>query len=57
MLLRALRPDPLDSVKIEDLIETFLSESPTGLEILPESDLHQALHKFVEKDDKGAITE
>jgi len=54
--MKALRPEPLDTVKIEDLIESYLGTS-TLLEILPEADLHLALHNFVEKDENNAISE
>jgi len=55
LLMRALRPEPLDSVKIEDIIESYLGDPSQGLEILPEGELHLALHHFVEKDDNSAI--
>jgi double-strand break repair protein MRE11 len=53
-----LRPEPLDNTKVEDLIESFLGATPSDvLEILPEADLHVALHSFVEKDEKNAIAD
>ncbi len=57
VVLKNMKPDPLDNVRIEDLIESFLSDSAKALEILPEAELHNALHQFVEKHDKNAITE
>jgi len=55
--LKNMKPDPLDTIKIEDLIQSFLSESAKGLEILPEHELNNALNQFVEKDEKTAITD
>jgi hypothetical protein len=52
-----LRPDPLDKMRIEDLIGNLLATSENMLEILPEEDLNLALHNFVEKDEKSAIEE
>jgi len=58
-LIKTLRPEPLDTVSIEDLIESFLTvgSGPAPLQILPESEFHLALHNFVEKEDKSAITD
>jgi hypothetical protein len=56
-LAQALQPEPLDEVKIEDLIENFLESSAAPLELIAEADFHLALHKFVEKDEKSAISE
>ena len=57
LLLRTMKPDPLDNLKIEDLIESYLYESTKPLEILPEHELNNALTSFVDKDDKSAISE
>jgi hypothetical protein len=57
LLLRATKPDPLDNLKIEDLIQSFLVDTSKPLEILPENDLSTALSAFVDKDDKAAISE
>jgi len=51
-----MRPDPLDAIRIEDLIESYL-DVVQGLSILPESELHNALRAFIDKDDDGAIKE
>jgi len=56
LLARATRPEVLDDTRIEDLIGAFLGPSQ-ALEILPEHELHLALHSFVEKEEKTAITE
>jgi hypothetical protein len=56
LLARATRPENLDDTRIEDLIGAFLGPTQT-LEILPENELHLALHSFVEKDEKTAIAE
>lgn len=56
LLARATRPENLDDTRIEDLIGAFLGPTQT-LEILPENELHLALHSFVEKDEKSAIAE
>ncbi len=56
LMAAALRPEPADQIRIEDLIESYL-ESSANLEILPEHDFHVALHQFVEKDEKSAITQ
>eukprot|EP01087_Luapelamoeba_hula_P012285 TRINITY_DN3409_c2_g1_i1.p1 TRINITY_DN3409_c2_g1~~TRINITY_DN3409_c2_g1_i1.p1 ORF type:complete len:883 (-),score=232.33 TRINITY_DN3409_c2_g1_i1:59-2377(-) len=56
LLLRACRPEPLDDTRIEDLIASFLGPQHK-LELLPEHELNYALHNFVEKDEKNAITE
>jgi len=53
---RAVRPEVLDTTKIEDLILSFLG--PSGaVEILPETDFTNALNNFVEKEEKTAISE
>lgn len=57
MLMRALRPDPLDAVRVEDLVDNFLNEGKEALQIFPDSDFHNALHQFVEKEEKNAISE
>lgn len=57
MLKRALRPEPLETIRIEDLIDTFLYDPDHSLSILPEPDFNRALQQFVEKDDKNAISE
>lgn len=57
MLIKALRPDPVEAIRMEDLIETFLNDAQHSLGILPESDFNRALQQFVEKDDKNAISE
>lgn len=46
------RPEALDETKISDLIAQHLSHD---LQILPELELTNALHDFVEKDNKAAI--
>jgi len=56
LLLRATRPEPLDDTRIEDLIASFLGPAQK-LELLPEHELNFALHNFIEKDEKSAITE
>ena len=55
--MRAMKPDPLDNLKMEDLIQSFLVDTSKPLEILPENDLNSALSAFVDKDDKSAISE
>lgn len=57
LLIKALRPDPVDAIRIEDLIDTFLSDAQSSLGILLESEFNRALQQFVEKDDKNAISE
>jgi len=42
---------------IEDLVRKCFTTAATKLDILPEDDLNIAIHNFVEKDDKQAITE
>eukprot|EP01117_Protostelium_nocturnum_P020548 TRINITY_DN9299_c0_g1_i2.p1 TRINITY_DN9299_c0_g1~~TRINITY_DN9299_c0_g1_i2.p1 ORF type:complete len:711 (-),score=296.00 TRINITY_DN9299_c0_g1_i2:56-2188(-) len=54
-VMKNLRPDPLDVVRVEDLIENFLGRD-SDLKILLESDLHLALNKFVEKSEADAIS-
>jgi double-strand break repair protein MRE11 len=57
----ATKPDTMDEVAIEDLIESYLSttqgKSGGPMDILIESDFNVALHNFVEKDDRTAIEE
>jgi len=57
----ATKPDSMDEVAIEDLIESFLGttqgKSGGPMDILIESDFNVALHNFVEKDDRTAIEE
>eukprot|EP00192_Tetraselmis_astigmatica_P007580 CAMPEP_0117669346 /NCGR_PEP_ID=MMETSP0804-20121206/12080_1 /TAXON_ID=1074897 /ORGANISM="Tetraselmis astigmatica, Strain CCMP880" /LENGTH=749 /DNA_ID=CAMNT_0005477391 /DNA_START=78 /DNA_END=2327 /DNA_ORIENTATION=+ len=48
------RPEQLDQSKIEDLIAENLGPGES-LEILVEEELHDALHKFVDKDDTHAL--
>ncbi|GLC63182.1 meiotic recombination [Pleodorina starrii] len=50
-----LRPEALDQSRIEDLIRQHLG--PNALEVLPDDELAIALHNFVEKDDKNALTQ
>jgi len=53
---RAVRPESLDTTKIEDLILSFLGPNGT-IEILPENAFTNALASFVEKEEKTAISE
>ncbi len=46
-------PDPLDAVKMEDLVHEYLNAQQ--LELLPEIALGEAVQTFVEKDEKDAI--
>jgi len=55
LLEKITKPEPLDTVQIEDLILDFLSKSIGNLNIIPEIGLNEALHKFVEKEEKLAI--
>ena len=48
-------PDQLDLVKMEDLVREYLSSQK--LDVLPENELENAVHNFVEKDEKDAIKE
>ncbi|PRP74445.1 DNA repair exonuclease [Planoprotostelium fungivorum] len=54
-VVKNLRPDPLDNVRVEDLIESFLVQSG-DMQLLLESDLHLALNQFVEKGESDAIS-
>eukprot|EP01125_Pyxidicula_operculata_P014664 TRINITY_DN4906_c2_g1_i1.p1 TRINITY_DN4906_c2_g1~~TRINITY_DN4906_c2_g1_i1.p1 ORF type:complete len:745 (-),score=229.28 TRINITY_DN4906_c2_g1_i1:59-2110(-) len=56
---RAVRPEPLDDTKIEDLIYEFLGpHSGAGtVELLVENDFTSALYKYVEKDDNKSIAD
>lgn len=51
-LTEGIRPEALDERQIEDLIAEHLQQH---LEILPEQDLANALHNFVDKDEKQAL--
>ncbi|DBA79384.1 TPA: hypothetical protein ACH3X2_000030 [Trebouxia sp. C0005] len=51
-LTDGIRPEALDERQIEDLIAEHLQQH---LEILPEQDLANALHNFVDKDEKQAL--
>ncbi|KAL3143519.1 hypothetical protein ABBQ38_002323 [Trebouxia sp. C0009 RCD-2024] len=51
-LTEGIRPEALDERQIEDLIAEHLQQH---LEILPEQDLANALHEFVDKDEKQAL--
>lgn len=53
-LTEGIRPEALDERQIEDLIAEHLNQH---LEILPEQDLANALHNFVDKDEKQALHE
>eukprot|EP01124_Arcella_intermedia_P010158 TRINITY_DN16696_c0_g2_i2.p1 TRINITY_DN16696_c0_g2~~TRINITY_DN16696_c0_g2_i2.p1 ORF type:complete len:688 (-),score=206.17 TRINITY_DN16696_c0_g2_i2:44-2107(-) len=58
LFVRGVRPDPVDSTKIEDLILSFLGPTGSGsVEILPEGEFTNALHQFVDKEDKGALSD
>ncbi|EGG14929.1 DNA repair exonuclease [Cavenderia fasciculata] len=48
---------PDDKIKVEDFISEFLGNTPADrLNILSETDLHFALHNFVDKDESDAIS-
>lgn len=53
-----LRPEPLDTITMEDLIKEYLTSKDNALElrILTEGRMAQALREFVEKDEKDAIS-
>jgi hypothetical protein len=58
LLERASRiPDPLDQTDVSDLISSFLGEDLTAgnPSMLHQNGFHQALHKFVAKEDGSAI--
>ena len=56
MTLDGLRPEELDQSRIEDLVAENLG--PGGsLEVFDEQELQEALHKFVDKDDRHALDE
>lgn len=48
-------PEPLDTVQLESLVSEFLKQK--DLDLLPETELNDAVKVFVEKDDKDAIKE
>ncbi len=52
-LTEGIRPEALDERQIEDLIAEHLQQH---LEILPEQDLANALHNFVDKVSCGCTT-
>lgn len=53
-----LRPEALDTIRMEDLIKEYLTSKDNALElrILTEGRMAQALREFVEKDEKEAIS-
>ncbi|KAK9763849.1 meiotic recombination [Basidiobolus ranarum] len=53
--LARIIPERLDHFKVEDLIEEFLNTQK--LDVLPETELIDAVRIFVEKDDRDAIKE
>ncbi|MEW5311761.1 MAG: hypothetical protein WDW38_003448 [Sanguina aurantia] len=50
----SLRPEPLDQHRIEDLIAQNL---PSDMQVLQQEELANALHDYVEKDNKQALHE
>lgn len=69
-LKQVTRPDPLDDISIEDLIEGFLSPGGSAcmsrilyhlialaMSLLIEKEFNRALHLFVEKEEKNALDE
>jgi hypothetical protein len=52
--LSSIRPEQLDQARIEDLVAANLSAK---LDILHPDDLAQALHQFVEKEEKAALAD
>ncbi len=52
-LTEGIRPEALDERQIEDLIAEHLQQH---LEILPEQDLANALHNFVDKVSRGCTS-
>jgi len=52
-LTEGIRPEALDEHQIEDLIAEHLQQH---LEILPEQDLANALHNFVDKVSRGCTS-
>ena len=52
-LTEGIRPEALDERQIEDLIAEQLQQH---LEILPEQDLANALHNFVDKVSRGCTS-
>eukprot|EP01103_Thecamoeba_quadrilineata_P006961 TRINITY_DN1671_c0_g1_i1.p1 TRINITY_DN1671_c0_g1~~TRINITY_DN1671_c0_g1_i1.p1 ORF type:complete len:626 (-),score=141.89 TRINITY_DN1671_c0_g1_i1:70-1947(-) len=50
------RPQVLDETTMASLISSYL-ETQQKLELLPESELNQALHSFVDKDEKNALSD
>ena len=46
-----------DDTTVGEIIQNLLASKDKTLEILPESDLNEALHQFVDKDSKSAIAD
>lgn len=51
--LDAAVPEQLDLIKVEDLVQQFL----TDLDVLPEKEFEDAVKLFIDKDDRDAIKE
>jgi double-strand break repair protein MRE11 len=51
------RSNNSDDLRVEDLLDSFLTFSAKSLDILPQSEMRVRLENFVEKDDNGALAE